>query len=79
MIIYLPELGEAYNNDRLLHWVGELKPNEFIVPDVWMEGHMTAAQAKYRKQFKYPKETKHFADEFHGGKSVKVKKLLKYE
>ena len=49
----LHELGESYDNDRLLYWVGELKPNEFIVPDVWMEGHMTAAQAKYWKQFKY--------------------------
>ena len=28
---------------------------------------------------KYPKETKHFADEFHGGNVVKVNKLLKYE
>ena len=54
----LHELGEAYDYDRLLHWVKELKPNEFIVPDVWMEGHQTAAQAKYWKQYKYPKGTK---------------------
>ena len=54
----LHELGEAYNYDRLIHWVTELKPNEFIVPDVWMQGHQTAAQAKYWKQFKYPKKTK---------------------
>ena len=57
----LHELGEAYNYDRLIHWVTELKPNEFIVPDVWMEGHMTAAQAKYWKQYKYPKGTKPIA------------------
>lgn len=36
----LHELGEAYNTERLLHWINELRPNEFIVPDVWedMEG-----------------------------------------
>ena len=55
----LHELGEAYNYDRLKHWLYELKPNEFIVPDVWMEGHMTAnsVYAKYWKQYKYPKGT----------------------
>ena len=54
----LHELGQAYDHKRLLYWIDKLKPNEFIVPDVWMEGHMTAAQAKYWKQYKYPKETK---------------------
>ena len=54
----LHELGEAYNHDRLLHWIKELEPDEFIVPDVWMDCHKTAAQAKYWKQFKYPKKTK---------------------
>ena len=54
----LHELGEAYNNSRLLHWVTELQPNEFIVPDVWMQGHQTAAQAKYWRQFEYPENTK---------------------
>ena len=54
----LHELGAAYNHKRLLFWIKELAPNEFIVPDVWMEGHMTAAQAKYWKQFTYPKTTK---------------------
>tara|TARA_R110000765_G_scaffold13299_1_gene40017 strand:+ start:51 stop:857 length:807 start_codon:yes stop_codon:yes gene_type:complete len=54
----LHELGKAYNSDRLLHWINELQPNEFIVPDVWMKGHQTAAQAKYWKQYKYPKHTK---------------------
>jgi len=53
----LHELGEAYNYDRLHHWVTELKPNEFIVPDVWMACAQTAAQAKYWKQFKYHKNT----------------------
>ena len=54
----LHELGEAYDYDRLKYWVNELKPNEFIVPDVWMKCAETAAQAKYWKQFKYPKKTK---------------------
>ena len=31
----LHELGEAYDHSRLIHWVNELKPNEFIIPDVW--------------------------------------------
>jgi hypothetical protein len=54
----LHELGEAYNHERLRYWINELEPNEFIVPDVWMDCHATAAQAKYWKQFKYPKKTK---------------------
>ena len=54
----LHELGEAYDHKRLLHWVNELQPNEFIVPDVWMQGHQTAAQAKYWKQYQYPEHTK---------------------
>ena len=33
----LHELGEAYNTERLLHWIEILKPDEFIVPDVWEE------------------------------------------
>jgi hypothetical protein len=53
----LHELGEAYNHERLRYWIQELKPNEFIVPDVWMDCHSTAAQAKYWRQFSgiYPK------------------------
>ncbi len=54
----LHELGEAYDYDRLRYWVNELKPNEFIVPDVWMNCAQTAAQAKYWRQFKYHKNTK---------------------
>jgi hypothetical protein len=53
----LHELGEAYNHKRLLHWVNELEPNEFIVPDVWMDFSQTCAQAKHWRQFKYPKNT----------------------
>ena len=54
----LHELGEAYDYDRLRFWVNALQPNEFIVPDVWMNCSQTAAQAKYWRQFKYPKKTK---------------------
>tara|TARA_Y100000004_G_C8877054_1_gene395916 strand:- start:40 stop:879 length:840 start_codon:yes stop_codon:yes gene_type:complete len=54
----LHELGEAYDDKRLLYWIEKIEPDEFIVPDVWMEGHMTAAQAKYWKQFEYPEATK---------------------
>ena len=54
----LHELGEAYNFDRLHHWIKEIEPDEFIVPDVWMKQAQTNAQAKYWKQFKYPKRTK---------------------
>ena len=54
----LHELGEAYNHERLRYWVNIIEPDEFIVPDVWMDCHQTAAQAKYWKQFKYPKKTK---------------------
>jgi hypothetical protein len=31
----LHELGHAYDTERLIYWINELKPNEFIVPDVW--------------------------------------------
>ena len=57
----LHELGKAYNSQRLLHWIDELKPDEFIVPDVWMSCAQTAAQAKYWKQFEFPEETKKIA------------------
>ena len=53
----LHELGEAYDHQRLLHWISEIQPNEFIVPDVWMKYAQTAAQAKYWLQYKYPKKT----------------------
>lgn len=54
----LHELGKAYDHKRLRYWINELEPDEFIVPDVWMECHKTAAQAKYWKQFTYPENTK---------------------
>ena len=57
----LHELGEAYNHERLRYWVNELQPDEFIVPDVWMDCHQTASQAKYWKQFEFPEKTQKIA------------------
>ena len=42
----LHELGEAYDTKRLLHWVNELEPNEFIVPDVWENANASVRNAK---------------------------------
>jgi hypothetical protein len=42
----LHELGEAYNTERLLHWVNEIKPNEFIVPDVWEDKDASVRNAR---------------------------------
>lgn len=53
----LHELGEAYDHQRLLHWVNELQPDEFIVPDVWMDKSKTLVNAKFWKQYKYPEKT----------------------
>ena len=57
----LHELGEAYNSERLLYWINEIEPDEFMVPDVWMDCHQTAAQAKHWLQYKLPKKTKKIA------------------
>jgi len=57
----LHELGEAYDHKRLYYWVTELEPNEFMVPDVWMDCHQTAAQAKYWLQHAFPVKTKRIA------------------
>lgn len=53
----LHELGEAYKWDRLHYWIKEIEPNEFIVPDVWMDYAQTHAQAKYWIQFNFPEDT----------------------
>lgn len=53
----LHELGHAYDSKRLHYWINELQPDEFIVPDVWMDMAQTCAQAKYWKQFEYPEKT----------------------
>jgi hypothetical protein len=50
----LHELGEAYNTERLLHWIEEIKPNEFIVPDVWEDKTASIRNAKQWAQVKLP-------------------------
>jgi hypothetical protein len=50
----LHELGEAYNTERLLHWVNEIKPNEFIVPDVWESYLESTRNAKLWSQIELP-------------------------
>ena len=43
----LHELGEAYNTERLIHWIDEIKPNEFIVPDVWEDYTASVVNARH--------------------------------
>lgn len=50
----LHELGEAYNTGRLIHWVTELEPNEFIVPDVWEDKNASVRNAKTWSQIELP-------------------------
>ncbi len=50
----LHELGEAYNHDRLLHWIEEIKPNEFIVPDVWENCTESVINAEIWSEYKFP-------------------------
>ena len=57
----LHELGESYDFKRLKYWVNELEPDEFMVPDVWMNCGQTAAQAKYWLQFEFPEKTQKIA------------------
>lgn len=53
----LHELGEAYDHERLMFWVNELEPDEFIVPDVWMDIDATLKNAKEWIKLSYPKNT----------------------
>ena len=50
----LHELGEAYNTERLMYWVNEIKPNEFIVPDVWEDYTASVRNAKSWIQIELP-------------------------
>jgi hypothetical protein len=52
----LHELGTAYDTDRLLHWINELKPNEFIVPDVWENTTQSVVNARKWSQIRLPDE-----------------------
>ena len=51
----LHELGEAYTHERLIHWVNELKPNEFIVPDVWENCEESIQNATIWDLYDFPK------------------------
>lgn len=50
----LHELGEAYNHERLLHWIEELQPDEFIVPDVWENMTESVQNAEIWKLYNFP-------------------------
>ena len=52
----LHELGKAYAEDRLMYWIEQLKPNEFIVPDVWQDKTATLVNAKRWSTINFPKE-----------------------
>ena len=51
----LHELGHAYDSARLMHWIEELRPNEFIVPDVWENRDKSVVNARHWAQIKLPK------------------------
>jgi hypothetical protein len=53
----LHELGVAYDHERLMFWVNELEPDEFIVPDVWMDIDATLKNAEEWIKLKYPPNT----------------------
>ena len=42
----LHELGVAFNDAGLLKWVEELRPNEFIIPDVWEDRDASVVNAR---------------------------------
>ena len=50
----LHELGTAYNTERLMHWIEEIKPNEFIVPDVWEDYAASIRNAKQWAKVQLP-------------------------
>ena len=51
----LHELGEAYTHERLIHWINEIKPNEFIVPDVWENCAESMQNAEIWNFYDFPK------------------------
>jgi len=52
----LHELGYAYDSERLLYWINELKPNEFIVPDVWQDRQGSIKNAREWSKIELPGE-----------------------
>jgi len=57
----LHELGEAYDHKRLLYWVNELLPNEFVVPDVWADFNQSLRNAKQWIAMDFPEEVTRMA------------------
>lgn len=55
----LHELGVPYHEERLFHWLDELKPQEFFVPDYWEDKNRSIVSAKKWIQFQhsYPNTT----------------------
>jgi len=51
----LHELGHAYDSARLMHWINELVPNEFVVPDVWENRDASVVNARKWAQIILPK------------------------
>ena len=51
----LHELGHAYDRSRLLYWIDELKPNEFIIPDVWQDTTQSIVNAREWINLELPK------------------------
>jgi len=52
----LHELGTAYNDSGLLYWVEKLRPDEFIIPDVWEEANASIVNARKWAQIELPDE-----------------------
>jgi hypothetical protein len=57
----LHELGEAYDEKRLMHWVEQLQPNEFIVPDVWQDRDKSVVNARKWIQYIFPENVEKVA------------------
>ena len=53
----LHELGHAYDTDRLLHWINEFEPDEFIVPDVWQDRDKSVVNARQWAPVVLPENT----------------------
>jgi hypothetical protein len=53
----LHELGVAYTTSRLIHWIYELQPNEFIVPDVWEDKTASIVNARSWASVELPENT----------------------
>lgn len=53
--------GKGYNEERLLHWIFKIEPNEFIIPDIWEDFKKSIISAKKWFEYKLPKLTKRVA------------------